>query len=304
MKRRDKLIRDYFKEGLTRVEICLKLAAINGIVVSESTVKRTLKYLNLFRRKYKSNLLDIALFVLQENELTGGLHGYRWLHRKCVREGFTVTQEEVRLLLHIFDNNGIEIRKRKRLRRRKYFSEGSNYIWHMDGYDKLKRFGICIHGCIDGFSRYVVWLRAWNTNNNPKVVARYYLDAVKNESGCPMKMRADRGTENQYVAQLQIFLRRNHADNFAEENSFLYGSSVNNQRIERFWGILRKQCIQYWIDNFSILKDEFDAFSGDFLDKNLIRFTFMELIQVNHVLFKSNTLDHSDFRKNLTNTLI
>lgn len=95
-----------------------------------------------------------------------------------------------------------------------------------------------------------------------------------------MKIRADRGTENQYVEQLQIFLRHNHDDNFADEKSFLYGSSVNNQRIERFWGILRKECIQHWIDSFNMLKDEFDAFSGDFLDKNLVRFTFTKIIQV------------------------
>ena len=29
--------------------------------------------------------------------------------------------------------------------------KGPNYIWHADGYDKLKPFGITIHGCIDGW---------------------------------------------------------------------------------------------------------------------------------------------------------
>ena len=28
--------------------------------------------------------------------------------------------------------------------------QGPNFIWHMDGYDKLKPYGITIHGCIDG----------------------------------------------------------------------------------------------------------------------------------------------------------
>ena len=27
-----------------------------------------------------------------------------------------------------------------------------NFLWHCDGYDKLKPFGIAIHGCIDGYS--------------------------------------------------------------------------------------------------------------------------------------------------------
>ena len=28
--------------------------------------------------------------------------------------------------------------------------QGPNYLWHMDSYDKLKPYGISIHGCIDG----------------------------------------------------------------------------------------------------------------------------------------------------------
>jgi len=28
---------------------------------------------------------------------------------------------------------------------------GPNYLWHVDGYDKLKPFGMAISGCIDGF---------------------------------------------------------------------------------------------------------------------------------------------------------
>ena len=30
------------------------------------------------------------------------------------------------------------------------FMQGPNYIWHCDGNDKLKKYGFCIHGCIDG----------------------------------------------------------------------------------------------------------------------------------------------------------
>ena len=31
-----------------------------------------------------------------------------------------------------------------------FYIQGSNYVWHLDGYDKLSPFGLCIHGCIDG----------------------------------------------------------------------------------------------------------------------------------------------------------
>ena len=39
------------------------------------------------------------------------------------------------------------------LLRRKYVSEGPNSSWHADSYNKLKPYGLPIHGCIDGYLR-------------------------------------------------------------------------------------------------------------------------------------------------------
>jgi len=94
---------------------------------------------------------------------------------------------------------------------------------------------------------------------------------VKLAGGCPLKMRADMGTENVIVEQLQTFLR-------GAQNAFIYGRSVNNQRIEAWWGILRRECAQFWINVFEELSDE--DFTGSFLDKSLVQFCFIFLIQV------------------------
>ena len=48
------------------------------------------------------------------------------------------------------DPAGAQQRRRRKLKRRVYQSQGPNYCWHIDGYDKLKPFGFAIHGCIDG----------------------------------------------------------------------------------------------------------------------------------------------------------
>ena len=110
----------------------------------------------------------------------------------------------------------------------------------MDGYDKLKPYGIAINGCMDGFSHYVLWMEAYTTNSDPKVVASYFIKTVSGIGGCPERIRADRVTENVNVEEMQMFLRRNDPDSFAGERSFLYGRSTANQRIEGWWGILRK----------------------------------------------------------------
>ena len=57
------------------------------------------------------------------------------------------------MLLSQMDEVGTARRKSRRLSRRLYFSKGPNFLWHIDGYDKLKPYGICIHGCIDGSVR-------------------------------------------------------------------------------------------------------------------------------------------------------
>ena len=40
------------------------------------------------------------------------------------------------------------------------------WIWHIDGYDKIKPYGFAIHGVIDRFSRKILWLRVASSNNN------------------------------------------------------------------------------------------------------------------------------------------
>jgi hypothetical protein len=90
-----------------------------------------------------------------------------------------VDQETVRGLLHIIDPEGIEYRKKRRLRRRVYSNKGPNSVWHIDGYDKLSRYGIKIHGCIDGFSRQIIWLKAGVSNKNQNIIVHYYIESIR-----------------------------------------------------------------------------------------------------------------------------
>ena len=78
-----------------------------------------------------------------------------------------------------------------RLRRRVYRSKGLNYLWHIDGYDKLKPFGFCVYGAIDGFSRRILWLEVASSNNDPKIIAQYYLDCVRQLGATAHVVRGD-----------------------------------------------------------------------------------------------------------------
>ncbi|XP_061885060.1 uncharacterized protein LOC133635791 [Entelurus aequoreus] len=236
-----------------------------------------MKACSLFRRKGYTSLDRVVDFIHQQLQTSGQLCGYRWMYTKCKEDGLHVKKEEVRLILKELDPRGVELRGRRRLHRRNYFAKGPNYIWHFDSYDKLKPFGICINGCIDGFSRKIIWMNAFTTNSDPTVIGGYYMEAVKKLGGCPRIVRGDRGTENVKVRDFQRFLRRNIHDGSGID-SYIEGASTANQRIESWWGFLRRESMEFYISMFTDLKDR-GLFGGTYLDRGLIQFCFMSFIQ-------------------------
>jgi hypothetical protein len=81
---------------------------------------------------------------------TGCLGGYRSICR-LLRQKYhvIVTHEMVRNILKQIDPVSVANRRRHRLRRRTYTSLGPNYMWHIDGYDKLRPYGILISGFVN-----------------------------------------------------------------------------------------------------------------------------------------------------------
>ena len=121
-------------------------------------------------------------------------------------------------------------------------------------YDKLKPRGMCINGAIDGFSCFIIWLEANQTSSDPRVIAGYYMKALRKLHWAPCRLRADLGTENTYVSQMQLFLRSYNTDQF-ENISFVSGASTHNRRIGQWWGFLRKENANYLMNTFAISRD-------------------------------------------------
>ena len=189
---RDQLIESYFNLCFTQNEIVAFLAVSHGIVISSRQLKRILRIRGLRRR---GNYVDLGLVISiieQETEGSGSCIGYRAMWQRLRTEhGITVSRETVRQALRIIDPDGVSQRLRTRLRRRQYRAKGPNYLWHIDGYDELKPFGFCIHGCIDGFSRRIMWLEVGSTNNDSRVVEKYFLNCIRQIGGTATILRAD-----------------------------------------------------------------------------------------------------------------
>lgn len=126
-----------------------------------------------------------------------------------------------------------------------YDNKGPNFLWHTDCCHELKPFDIAISCCIDGFSSFVIWTEAVPSCNDPRIISEFFFNAVRELGVCPKTIRANAGTENRHIEQIQKFF---HRDIASSRLSFMYGTSPANQRIEAWWSILRKHNSQFWIN--------------------------------------------------------
>jgi hypothetical protein len=241
----EELIPFYFYKGFTYQEICQFLSQYHNKEMSLSTLKRRIKQLGLRRRNAEYDIELVRNTIVSLLEGPDSSHGYRSIWHTLQMNGIVVPRLVVEMLLHEIDPEGVSERKRHRLRRI-YHNPGPNYAWHCDGYDKLKPFGFPIHGCIDGWSRKIMWLYVTRSNNLPSNIAKYYLEAVSGCNGCPIDLVTDLGTENGIMAGIHSFFRN-------DPNSHRYVPSPRNQRIEGWWSFLRKNQMSWWINFFNDL---------------------------------------------------
>ena len=184
-------IESYFFSGYEYKTVISFLSKYHDINISLSTLKRRLDEYGLKRKNSDEfNDENIAEIVQQELDGPGCVSGYRSMwHTLRLKHGLCVPRDKVQRILKELDPDGTEERKRHRLKRRVYTSNGPNECWHVDGYDKLKPFGFPIHVAIDGYSRRVLWLKVRRSNNNPIVIANHYLECVKELGGFPCLLR-------------------------------------------------------------------------------------------------------------------
>ncbi|XP_071146741.1 uncharacterized protein [Mytilus edulis] len=287
------LVQYYHQLCYTSLQICGFLLFVHGTFMSCSMLKRLKRRLNIRRRNNQSPLPTVVrtILALHRNGLSNV--GYRYMWRTLnIGFGLCVTQSRARLCLRTIDQQGVLNRSRRVLRRRVYYNRGPNYLIHVDGYDKLKPYGIAIHGAMDGYSRKLLWLIASPSNNNPRYVGYWYLNWIKQRKMLPRVVRSDAGTENVIMRDLQRSLRHNQNDEMSGQNSFLVGRSVANQRIERLWGTLKTSFTQFWRNRFQDFQDTGLVNVSCPVHKECVRFCFLSVIQHQLDMFAENWNSH------------
>ena len=157
-------------------------------------------------------------------------------------QGLRVQRYRVKDSLFRVDPSAVHSRFRQALHRRRYSVCMPNSLWHIDGYHKLIKWRIVIHGGIDGYSRLPVYLHA-STNNRADTVLNCFLAAVATY-GFPSRVRCDRGGENVRVSEFMLC----HPERGPGRRNCITGRYVHNQRIERLWRDLYVGCISLFYD--------------------------------------------------------
>ena len=188
-------------------------------------------------------------------------------------QGMHVPRQKVRDSLLRVDPDGVMGRFKSAIKRRSYHVPGPNSVWHVDGYHKLIRWGIVIHGAVDGYSRLPVYLRA-ASNNKAITVLKWFLEATT-QYGLPSRIRCDKGGENTLISQFML----THPARGPGRRSCITGKSIHNVRIERLWRDLYSGCVCYFHQLFVILEEANCLDPDNPIDLYSLHYTYMPWIQ-------------------------
>ena len=159
----------------------------------------------------------------------------------------------------------------QRIVRRPYSVPHPNFLWHIDTNMKLRHWRMCIHGCVDGYSRVITFLRV-NNNNRADTVLQCFISATR-EWGVPSRVRADLGGENVAVAD---FMNWNRGLN---RGSFITGPSVRNTRIERLWRDVVESVVTVFTALFLFLEGHNYLDPNNDLDIFCLHYVFLPRVQ-------------------------
>ena len=154
------LLEDLLGLGFTYTRIAEMLG------VSRWTITRRVKDYGLDDFRSFSNLADDELDEVVRDYIRehGATSGQVYMTGYLRSLGLRVQRRRVRECLARLDPQNRALRWGILVSRRVYQVPWPNSLWHLDGHHSLIRWKLVIHGCVDGFSRRIIYLKC-NSNN-------------------------------------------------------------------------------------------------------------------------------------------
>ncbi|KAG9089884.1 hypothetical protein FS749_000974 [Ceratobasidium sp. UAMH 11750] len=140
------ILREALSPGRT-INISLLAKALG---VSRPTIYSNMRQYGITRAYSKLSDRELDAVVANYKELRPA-SGLRFMMAYLRTSSLRVQRSRVHQSLKRVDGVGSKLRKRKAVKRREYSVPGPNCLWHLDGHHKLIRWGIVVHGMIDGY---------------------------------------------------------------------------------------------------------------------------------------------------------
>ena len=228
----------YVKHNLKRAEVLdyVKLK-YPQYAWSFRSLDQRLAYFKVCYIDYEIPIKKLEDAAKQEIGGPGKLLGYRALNQKLrVHHGVKVPRHLTNNAMAKLDPLGLETRRpgRKRKRPNKIFSsKGPMWTLSVDGHDKLcgdqnSMFPLAIYGCLDTFSRKILYLSVCHTNSDPLIIGNEFLKFCVESCCLPNYIRMDKGTETGKLATIYAYMLDVCGVADAIEH-VIYGPSTSNK---------------------------------------------------------------------------
>ncbi|KAF5276964.1 hypothetical protein FQR65_LT16112 [Abscondita terminalis] len=268
-----------YKEGYSAPEMAKILSC------SQSLIYKHLHNQEMHLRKRYSSISneDLETIIKEIHEVHPNC-GYEMMAGYLRSRNIHVQRCRIRSILGKTDPLGVAGRWSTTIKRRTYKVPTPNFLWHIDAHLKLSRWGFVIHGCIDGYSRMIIYVKC-ATSIQAEPVLKFFLDAV-NVHGLPSRVRSDHGYENLFVALIMNLIRGVH------RGSHITGKSVHNQRIERLWLDVYKEVVSNIQTELYSLEDDGLLDIDNDLHKFCVQYIYLKTINLRLSSFKNAWNEH------------
>ena len=252
---------------------------------SRRTIERRMKTAGISVSKCYSTIGDGQLLTIVQDIVSRYPRvGEKILDGMLRAQNIRVQRHRIRECLYTADPTSCRLRLQRALHRREYSVDGSNALWHVDGYHKLIRWRIVVHGGVDGYSRVVLYLRA-ATNNRSDTALEAFMHGI-HEYGLPSRVRTDKGGKNTGIAEYMLSHRG------TGRGSIITGRSVHNQRVERLWRDLFSGCVSYFYYLFYAMESEGVLQITEEVDMYALHFVFLPKLQKQLDMFRQGWCHH------------